>query len=87
MSEETKDELEGIELGDEDLDAIAGGFIYHDEGDAAAHRREGFYVVDDAGNVVMRVDSMAKAERWAKNLRTNTTLMTADEFEKARRKH
>ena len=78
---------EGVELSDDELDGVAGGYIYHDEGDAAAHRREAFYVVDDAGNVVMRLDSQAKAEHWAGNLRTNTTLLTAQEFELMRKKH
>ena len=78
---------EGVELSDDDLDGIAGGYIYHDEGDMAAHRREAFYVVDDAGHVVMRLDSQAKAEHWAGNLRTNTTLLSAEGFERIRRKH
>lgn len=76
---------EGVELTDDQLDGIAGGFIYHDEGDVKAHRRESFYVVDDAGQVVMRLDSMDKAEHWANNLRTNTKLLSAEEFEKMRR--
>ena len=42
---------EGIELSDEMLDAIAGGYIYHDEGDPAAHRKEAFYVLDGNGTV------------------------------------
>ena len=93
MSDDQKKNLqemaadEGFELSDDELDGVAGGYIYHDEGDAAAHRREGFYVVDDAGHVVMRLDSMAKAEHWAANLRTNTQLLTAEEFEQMRRKH
>lgn len=77
----------GVELSDEQLEGIAGGYIYHDEGSAAAHRREAFYVVDDAGKVVMRLDSRAKAEHWAGNLRTNTTLLSSEEFEKIRRKN
>ena len=76
----------GYELADDELEGIAGGYIYHDEGDVAAHRREGYYVVDDAGRVVMRLDSLAKAEHWAGNLRTNTQLLTAEEFEQMRRK-
>lgn len=80
-------DAEGIELTDEQLDSVAGGFIYHDEGDATAHRREAYYVVDDDENVVMRLDTLAKAEHWAKNLRTNTKLLTAEEFERIRRKH
>lgn len=77
---------EGIELSDDELDGVAGGYIYHDEGDAAAHRREAYYVVDDAGHVV-RFDSLAKAEHWAGNLRTTTKLITAEEFEQLRKKH
>lgn len=93
MFDEKKKELhemaaaEGIELTDEELESVAGGFIYHDEGDAAAHRREAYYVVDDNENVVMRLDSLAKAEHWAGNLKTNTTLLTAEEFNRIRRKH
>lgn len=91
MDDEQKRELrelaasEGVELSDEDLDCIAGGYIYHDEGDPTAHRREAFYVVDDAGRVVMRFDNLAKAEHWAGNLRTSTKLLTPEEFEKMRR--
>jgi hypothetical protein len=80
-------DAEGIELTDEQLDSVAGGFIYHDEGDVTARRREAYYVVDDDENVVMRLDTLAKAEHWAKNLRTNTKLLTAEEFERIRRKH
>lgn len=80
-------DAEGIELTDEQLESVAGGFIYHDEGDATARRREAYYVVDDDENVVMRLDTLAKAEHWAKNLRTNTKLLTAEEFERIRRKH
>lgn len=80
-------DAEGIELTDEQLESVAGGFIYHDEGDVAARRREAYYVVDDDENVVMRLDTLAKAEHWAKNLRTNTKLLTAEEFERIRRKH
>ncbi len=93
MNDEMKRDLqeladtEGIELSDEALDAIAGGYIYHDEGDAAAHRREAYYVLDDSGRVVMRLDSLAKAEHWAGNLRTSAQMLTADEFERMRRKY
>ena len=80
-------DAEGIELTDEQLESVAGGFIYHDEGDVAARRREAYYVVDDDENVVMRLDNLAKAEHWAKNLRTNSKLLTAEEFERIRRKH
>lgn len=80
-------DAEGVELTDDQLDSVAGGFIYHDEGDAAARRREAYYVVDDHDNVVMRLDTLAKAEHWAANLRTNSKLLTAEEFERIRRKH
>ena len=80
-------DAEGIDLTDEQLESVAGGFIYHDEGDVAARRREAYYVVDDDENVVMRLDTLAKAEHWAKNLRTNSKLLTAEEFERIRRKH
>ena len=93
MNDELKKELqemadtEGIELSDDELDGVAGGYIYHDEGDAAAHRKEAFYVLDDAGEVVMRLDSLERAEHWAQNLRTSSRILSADEFEKMRRKH
>ena len=93
MNDELKKELqdmagaEGIELSDEDLEGIAGGYIYHDEGDASAHRREAFYVLDDDGRVVMRLDNAESAKHWAGNLRTSAKLISADEFERLRRKH
>ena len=93
MDDELKKELEevaavdGATLTDEELEAIAGGVIYHDEGDAAAHRREAYYVLDDDGQVVMRLDSLDKANHWAQNLRTSAKLISADEFEKMRRNH
>ena len=78
---------EGIGLTDEMLDAIAGGYIYHDEGDPAAHRKEAFYVLDNSGTVVMRLDNAASAKHWAGNLRTSAQMLTADEFERMRRKY
>ena len=91
VSDELKKDLEemavvdGIELSDEVLDAIVGGYIYHDEGDLSAHRKEAYYVLDDKGQVVMRLDSLSSAEHWAGNLRTSAKLINADEFEKMRR--
>ena len=93
MSDDLKKELreladaEGIELSDEELEGVAGGYIYHDEGDASAHRREAFYVLDNDGRVVMRLDDAKSAEHWAGNLRTSAKLISADEFERLRRKH
>ncbi|MBE6479382.1 MAG: hypothetical protein E7Z98_02565 [Olsenella sp.] len=78
-------EAEGIELTDEMLDAIAGGYIYHDTGDPATHRKEAYYVLDDKGTVVMRLDNLARAEHWAGNLRTSADLLTPEEFERMRR--
>lgn len=78
---------EAFELTDDELDSIAGGYIYHDEGDPKAHRREAYYVVDDAGEVVMRLDSLERAEHWAGNLRTSTKLLTPEEFAAMRKKH
>ena len=92
MSDELKKNLaemaaaEGVELNDDELAAIAGGAIYQDAGDLSAHRKEAYYVVDDAGEVVMRLDSVAKAKHWAQNLRTSTQLLTADEVEQIRKK-
>ena len=77
----------GVELSDEDLENIAGGFVYHDAGDAASHRKEAYYVVDDKGEIIMRLNSLAKAEHWASNLRTSQRLLSADEFEKLRKKN
>lgn len=76
---------EGIELTDEMLDAIAGGYIYHDEGDPAAHRKEAFYVLDNSGTVIMRLDNAASAKHWAGNLRTTADFLTPEQFEKLRR--
>ena len=92
MDEEQKKALEemmaneGVELSDEALEGATGGAIYHDQGDIAAHRKEAYYVVDDEGVVVMRLDSSEDADHWAKNLHTSTTLLTADEFAKMRRR-
>ena len=86
MSDELKNEMQdGVELSDDTLDEIAGGFLYHDKGDAAAHRKEAFYVIDDNGKIVMRLDNEASAKHWANNLRTSQTLISADEFEKLRK--
>lgn len=76
---------DGIELTDEELDSIAGGFIYHDEGDPLAHRKEAFYVLDAKGKIIMKVDDMSKAKHWAGNLRTSLQTLSTEEFEKLRR--
>ena len=81
------DDLDGVELSDEALDQISGGFVYHDVGDPKAHRREAFYVLDNAGKVVLRFDDMAKAKHWADNLRTDQRVINADEFNKLRANH
>ncbi|MDO4400988.1 MAG: hypothetical protein Q4D27_08590 [Coriobacteriia bacterium] len=78
---------DGIELSDELLDSIAGGYVYHDEGDPAAHRREAFYVLDDKGEIVMRFDDVSKAKHWANNLRTSQNLITTEQFEQLRKNH
>ncbi len=75
----------GIELSDEALDGIAGGYLYHDEGDAATHRKEAFYVIDNKGKIVMRVDDANTANHWASNLRTTQEFLTKDEFDKLRK--
>lgn len=75
----------GMELSDEVLDSIAGGYIYHDEGDPAAHRKEGFYVVDNKGKIVMRVGDANTANHWADNLRTGQDLLSKEQFEKLRK--
>ena len=49
---------DGFELDDETLDSIAGGYVFHDKGDAAAHRKEAFYVLDAKGDVILRLDDM-----------------------------
>ncbi len=79
--------VDGVELSDEVLDAIVGGYIYHDEGDPTAHRQEAYYVLDDRGQVVMRLDSLKSAEHWAGNLRTSAKFIDADEFERMRRSY
>ena len=73
------------ELDDEALDDIAGGYVYHDAGDPSAHRREAFYVVDDSGDIVMRLDDLGAAKHWAGNLRTSQKVITADEYERIRK--
>ena len=71
---------EDVELSDEVLDEIAGGFIYHDSGDPEAHRREAYYVIDDKGKIVMRVDDIGTAKHWADNIRTNQRMLAAEQF-------
>ena len=78
-------DAEIVELSDDVLDSIAGGYVYHDAGDSAAHRQEAYYVVDDAGKIVMRLDDVGVAKHWAGNLRTSQRLISADEFEQLRR--
>lgn len=73
-----------VELSDELLDSIAGGYIYHDKGDATAHRKEAFYVLDSKGKIIMKLGDIAKAEHWAGNLRTSLHTLTTEEFEKLR---
>ena len=79
--------VEVTELNDEILEGVAGGFVYHDRGDAAAHRQEAYYVLDDGGDIIMKLDDVSKAKHWAGNLRTNQRLITAEEFDKLRKKH
>ena len=93
MNDEQKKEFlelaatEGVELSDEDLDSITGGYVYHDAGDAASHRKEAYYVLDDSGKVIMRLNDMGAAKHWANNLRTSPRLISTDEFEQLRRAH
>lgn len=93
MSDEQKQDLmeaaaaDGVELSDEDLDSIAGGYVYHDAGDPAAHRREAYYVLDKSGEIIVRLDDAAKATHWASNLRTSTRMLSDDEFNKLRKTH
>ena len=93
MNDEQKREMlnaaaaDGIELSDVVLDNIAGGFVYHDKGDPVAHRREAFYVLDKNGDIIMKLDDVAKAKHWADNLRMSQRMLSADEFEKLRRSH
>ena len=75
---------DGIELTDEELDRITGGYIYHDEGDPLTHRKESVYILDSSGKVVMRLEDVAKAQHWASNLRVSLTPLTAEEFIKVR---
>ena len=77
--------MEMAELNDDALDAVAGGYIYHDAGDEAAHRKEQFYVIDDKGTVVMRLDSFSAAKHWAGNLRTSQRIIDAKEFDQLRK--
>ena len=93
MSDEQKNEFlelaasEGVELSDEDLDSITGGYVYHDVGDAASHRKEAYYVLDDSGEIIMRLNDVGAAKHWANNLRTSPRLIDTDEFEQLRRLH
>ena len=86
MNDERKKELldmaaaDGVELSDEALDNIAGGLIYHDEGDALAHRKEAYYLLDDNGEIIMKVSDAGMAKHWAGNLRISDRLIGTDEF-------
>lgn len=92
MSEDLRDEMEEMavtdinDLSDEELEAISGGFIYHDPGNAAAHRKEAFYVLNDEGDILMKLGSADAAHHWAGNLRESTRFLTTSEFEKLRRR-
>ena len=77
--------FEGAELTDEALEGVAGGYVYHDKGDAATHRKESFYVIDDSGDIVMRLDNLNSAKHWAGNLRTSQRIIDAEEFEQLRK--
>ena len=79
-------DAEIVELSDDVLDSIAGGYVYHDVGDSSAHRQEAYYVVDDSGEIVMRLDDVGVAKHWAGNLRTSQRLISADEFAQLRKK-
>ncbi|MDO4532753.1 MAG: hypothetical protein Q4C36_03425 [Coriobacteriia bacterium] len=89
MTDELKKELgDGFNQLDESvLDSIAGGYIYHDAGDPAAHRKETFYVLDDTGNIILRLEDIGAAKHWAGNLRTSKKVLSAAEFETLRRTH
>lgn len=92
MNDEKRNELtemdafEGAELSDDMLDSIAGGLIYHDPGDASANRKEAFYVLNDDGDIIMKVGDIGKAKHWATNLHESTRVISTAEFEKLRRK-
>ena len=81
------EEFDGAELSDELLDSVAGGYVYHDQGDASAHRKEAFYVLDDTGNIIMKLNDVGAAKHWAGNLRTSKKVLTTEEFERLRRTH
>lgn len=91
MNDELKKELQElaevgvVELSDDFLDSIAGGYVYHDTGDPASHRQEAFYVLDDSGDIIMRLDDIGVAKHWASNLRTSQKLISTEEFEQLRR--
>lgn len=93
MNDELKKELQElakaglVELSDDQLDDVAGGYVYHDAGDPAAHRNEAYYVLDDSGEIIMRLDDVGVAKHWASNLRTSQRLITTEEFEQLRRTH
>ena len=93
MNDEQKKEFfdlassEGVELSDEVLDSITGGYVYHDVGDAESHRKEAYYVLDDSGKIIMKLNDMGAAKHWADNLRTSPRFINTDEFEQLRRLH
>lgn len=74
------------EISDEVLDAVAGGYLYHDPGDATTHRKERFYILDSTGNIIMKTSDEERAKHWLNNLQLNQMELTATEFDRLRKK-
>ena len=93
MNEEQKKEFqelaatEGVELSDDALDSIVGGYVYHDAGDPQSHREEAYYVLDDTGEIILRFGDVGAAKHWASNLRASPRIIDTNEFEQLRRTH
>ncbi len=68
------------EVSDEALDDVSGGYIYHDPGDARAHRKGRHYVLNDQGDIIMKVGDLKTAQHWAGNLKESSDELTAEQF-------
>lgn len=82
----TPDELtkfvakESIELPDEVLDAVAGGYVFHDDGG------EFYTVIDDDGGVHEVYKTLEKAQKTAREHGYSTEVLNSEELKEFRRK-
>lgn len=73
---------QGIELSDEMLDNITGGYIYHVEGTGGAADR--YYLLTDSGKTIATFKSAEKAAEWAGKTKLTPQTLSAEEFKRLR---